>query len=987
MAMPELWERTAGGLIVPAPKLIVPDRLRAEINADEHDRDFLRGNGSLGDGHIARARDGRPIRAVDVFAGCGGFSLGMQQAGIDVIAPCSLDSAHVGRGERHSNGEFAWALRGKETKAAKAGVSANERPRDQCPLLYVDPHTGAPYEPHLCCQREGGHEGRCSAVLPESGADFEWRDTWDINPKRQQRNIAHAKRDHKEAGLMVKAKTKKTPASNIPHEAGCACGPCHNDRTRERGTAPQKKLPPEACGVPDGDRGRRCTYKKGHEGYHFTGQRLFRDAAPAAPKAKSAKKPAKKSPPTSDDSAVEHQWEKTNLFTKVGRGPSHDTYRCTTCGATSKRISVAWPPKLDAKQPKNCKVIAAAQANLEPVDDVDEDDRAARWECGASFADHDGRERKCEGRNEHNGSHYAFCRVLDRTVHAPDPTGTRNAPMTLADEPEDPEGDAVALDAMRQHEERYRRSYDEAREALDLDAAELAELREMERAAEERLDGELEIGDLRAVLEQYRMKLAARPGRSRENGKRTPAMKPPTDGAINESGHMQTGRASGLKHPLERLFSYRRHVAGAIWSFADLEGEDLAKVVANLKERDAAAKAAGLGEGQALINPVVLVEDTDENGMREWFVLDGWNRLRACELAGVRPRFVNYVGRTDIDALLDYVDAVNDKRRHTTPSQRAAVAAEAEGLRQGQRANGTTKTQAERAAEKGISDRLLRRAEKVKEGVTPKTWEAVKRGKVAIDAALDAIDLPAAKQDELADRALAGDKEMKAGKFRALARQEKKRDVVQRINKDLVRPMPMGPFGLIVVDYPWKFENSDQHEGSRGHTPYPPMTMPEIHAHAAEATKRADDDCVLGLWVTDAHLPEVFGVIESWGFRYQCPIVWDKVHVGMGIAGPRHLHELLILAYKGKPQHTLNDLTSIIRSPRESGHSKKPALVYEQLAKNCAGRRLELFAVGDEREGWECWGAEAGKPDATSRPQKKSKILTETDARASQGAA
>jgi site-specific DNA-cytosine methylase len=89
--MPEVWERTASGLIVPAPKLIVPDRLRAEMDADDHDRDFLRGNGTLGDDRIARARDGRPIRAVDLFAGCGGFSLGMQQAGIDVIAALEWD--------------------------------------------------------------------------------------------------------------------------------------------------------------------------------------------------------------------------------------------------------------------------------------------------------------------------------------------------------------------------------------------------------------------------------------------------------------------------------------------------------------------------------------------------------------------------------------------------------------------------------------------------------------------------------------------------------------------------------------------------------------------------------------------------------------------------------------------------------------------------------------------------------------------------------
>jgi DNA (cytosine-5)-methyltransferase 1 len=47
----DAWRRTEGGLIVPRAR-----------------------------------RAGRKLRAVDVFAGCGGFSLGMHQAGLDVIA-------------------------------------------------------------------------------------------------------------------------------------------------------------------------------------------------------------------------------------------------------------------------------------------------------------------------------------------------------------------------------------------------------------------------------------------------------------------------------------------------------------------------------------------------------------------------------------------------------------------------------------------------------------------------------------------------------------------------------------------------------------------------------------------------------------------------------------------------------------------------------------------------------------------------------------
>lgn len=450
----------------------------------------------------------------------------------------------------------------------------------------------------------------------------------------------------------------------------------------------------------------------------------------------------------------------------------------------------------------------------------------------------------------------------------------------------------------------------------------------------------------------------------------------------DEPAALQTGRASGLKHPPDRLFGYRRHAAGALWAFADLDGEDLDRMAVNLQERDRAAKEAHGDDSQALINSIVLVEVENESGELEKFVLDGWNRARACEAAGVKPRFMTYGGDTGIETLLAYVDAVNDKRRHTTPSQRAAVAAGAARLSQGNssaRKEGTAKTQAERAKEKGISDRLLRRAEKVMDNVTPKMWETVQRGKVSIDAALNAIDLPAAKQDELADRALSGNGEMRPGKFRAIARQEAKRDVVQRINREIVAPMPMGPFGLIVADYPWLYENSDNHEGSRGHMPYPGMGPAKILAHAAEAGKRAADDAVLGIWTTGAFLRFAFDVIEAFGFvPMDAHMIWDKVHVGMGIQGLRHQHEYLLLATRGKPTHTLNELSTVYREARETGHSKKPDGVYALLAKHCAGPRLELFAIG-EREGWQCWGAESEQPIATPR---KSKIMTASDARA-----
>lgn len=65
----------------------------------------------------------------------------------------------------------------------------------------------------------------------------------------------------------------------------------------------------------------------------------------------------------------------------------------------------------------------------------------------------------------------------------------------------------------------------------------------------------------------------------------------------------------------------------------------------------------------------MLIEDIDANGLREpilvfqGLVLDGRNRLRACETAGVEPRFIEWDG---VGSPLAIVLSRNFHRRHRT---------------------------------------------------------------------------------------------------------------------------------------------------------------------------------------------------------------------------------------------------------------------------------------------------------------------------------
>ena len=58
-------------------------------------------------------------------------------------------------------------------------------------------------------------------------------------------------------------------------------------------------------------------------------------------------------------------------------------------------------------------------------------------------------------------------------------------------------------------------------------------------------------------------------------------------------------------------------------------------------------------------------------------MLDGRNRLRACEIAAVEPRFVEWEG---VGSPLAFVLSRNLRRRHLNESQRAIIAAQAKGM-------------------------------------------------------------------------------------------------------------------------------------------------------------------------------------------------------------------------------------------------------------------------------------------------------------------
>ncbi len=137
-----------------------------------------------------------------------------------------------------------------------------------------------------------------------------------------------------------------------------------------------------------------------------------------------------------------------------------------------------------------------------------------------------------------------------------------------------------------------------------------------------------------------------------------------------------------------------------------------------------------------------LVEDIRKNGLRtpilrdqEERILDGRNRMRACPLAGVEPRFETWDGKGSV---AEVIISLNLRRRHLNESQRAMLAAkllEANGL-DGTSANLRSGPSAGQAAEMlNVSTRSVEHARKVLRSGNSRLVQAVQSGEMAVSTA------------------------------------------------------------------------------------------------------------------------------------------------------------------------------------------------------------------------------------------------------------
>lgn len=172
-------------------------------------------------------------------------------------------------------------------------------------------------------------------------------------------------------------------------------------------------------------------------------------------------------------------------------------------------------------------------------------------------------------------------------------------------------------------------------------------------------------------------------------------------------------------------------------------------------------------------------------------------------------------------------------------------------------------------------------------------------------------------------------------------------------------PFPDKKYQIIYADPPWPIKIiSRQVRPKQLDMPYEVMSYDAICNLPVENI--ADDiECNLFLWTTHKWIPKAFNVMESWGFKYNCTITWNKTYGFTPFSFMWSTEFLLYGQLKNKwvRQPGIGKYKTCYEH-KPIGHSLKPDL-FRDLTKNFCGNKkaIELFAR-KKTDGWDSWGDE-----------------------------
>ncbi len=369
-------------------------------------------------------------------------------------------------------------------------------------------------------------------------------------------------------------------------------------------------------------------------------------------------------------------------------------------------------------------------------------------------------------------------------------------------------------------------------------------------------------------------------------------------------------------------------------------------------------------------------------------ILDGRNRERAAKIAGVVPSYID--APDDCDPWLESWKH-NGARRNLEATQKVAIYMKikdgseewaAERERKREEAN-EARAEASRIAMLGntnakktgavsrdtgpvsppkLAPSPAKREEAARSAAPPppprpptRTRDDIAKATGVSSSTVARVQKVQADAPEKFDAVARG--EMSAGDVLKIVKQEKKHALAEELRAAPL-PAPKGPYRVIVIDPPWRYEKRAEDITHRGRNPYPDMSTEEICA--LPVGELAEDNAILWLWTTNAFMRAAYQCLDAWGFQERTILTWCKDRMGTG-DWLRGKTEHAILAIRGRPMVTLTNQTTELRAALRE-HSRKPDEFYSMVEALCPGTKLEMFAR-EARAGWGAWGAETGAFD------------------------
>lgn len=206
----------------------------------------------------------------------------------------------------------------------------------------------------------------------------------------------------------------------------------------------------------------------------------------------------------------------------------------------------------------------------------------------------------------------------------------------------------------------------------------------------------------------------------------------------------------------------------------------------------------------------------------------------------------------------------------------------------------------------------------------------------------------------------------------------------------------MGKYKVVLADPPWQYNNTISNGAAENHY----LTMKKEDIKRLPIWTLADDDAVLVMWYTSAHVAEAIALAEAWGFevRTMNAFTWVKLNKGaperfnkkldngelfdwedmldfmnaeVKINGGNYTRanaELALIAVRGKGVERISASVRQIIFSCLGEHSEKPKEIFHRIEELYGDvPRIELFAR-DAYPGWDSWGNQAPKNSVELRP-------------------